>query len=27
VYCSLKDVYYKLVMPNCVPYLWGAPIF
>jgi hypothetical protein len=19
-YCSLKDVHYKLVMPNCIPY-------
>ena len=26
-YCSFKDVYYKLVMPNCMPYPWVASIF
>ena len=26
-YCSLKCVYYKLVMPNCMPYPWVAYIF
>jgi len=26
-YCSSKDVYYKLVMPNCMPYPWVASVF
>ena len=26
-YCPFKDIYYKLVMPNCVPYPWVASIF
>ena len=26
-YCSFKDVYCKLVMPNCMPYPWVASIF
>jgi len=26
-YCSFKGVYYKLVMPNCMPYPWKASIF
>ena len=26
-YCSFKDVYYKLVMPNYMPYPWVASIF
>ena len=25
--CSFKDVYYKLVTPNCMPYPWVASIF
>ena len=25
-YCSFKDVYYKLVMPNCFSYPWVASI-
>ena len=26
-YCSFRDVYYKLVMPNCMPYPWVVSIF
>ena len=26
-YCYFKDVYRKLVMPNCMPYPWVASIF
>ena len=26
-YCSFKDVHYKLVMPNCMPYPRVASIF
>jgi len=26
-YCSSKDVYFKFVMPNCMPYPWVASIF
>ena len=25
-YCSLKDVCYKVVMPNCTPYPWVTSI-